>query len=100
MHLKLKAHPPSNFYEITVSALCTWRISNMLISEDGPFNIFHNFRESVGIKHDVNGEVYSYPNNSLLSCLWCTSIWVSLITLLMPKLIKIIFAVSALAIGV
>jgi hypothetical protein len=47
-------------------ALATWRVSNMIVNEDGPFLIFNRLRARVELRTD------------LFSCVWCASIWVGL----------------------
>lgn len=71
----------------------TWRISSLLVAEDGPFYVFRKFRKRFGILHDDSGTPYQYPDKfmpQLLSCVWCTSIWVGLgwtiFLLLFPEL--------------
>lgn len=62
-----------------ILCFATWRLSNMLVHEDGPFHVFRRVREWVGIIHDDAGEVLQTPDrffSNLLSCTWCTSMWV------------------------
>ena len=64
-----------------VFGLATWRIASMLVHEDGPFLFFRRLRESVGIKHDEDGNILIVPERfipQLLSCVWCSSVWVAL----------------------
>lgn len=54
---------------ITVGILATWRLTSLIVNEDGPFKVFarlHNW-----------ANIYS-PNflAGLLDCVWCTSVWV------------------------
>lgn len=64
--------------QFIVLALATWRISSLLVREDGPFFVFRIIRKRFGIVHDDNGVPYQYPDGfmpQLLSCVWCTSVW-------------------------
>ena len=66
--------------DFIVLALATWRISSMLVDEPGPFRIFIRIRELTGITHDMDDNVAIIPDGlfpELLSCVWCTSVWVA-----------------------
>ena len=77
-------------------ALAVWRISSLLVNEDGPWDTFRKIRKAVhagefSIAHmdgerltqDEIGPVMLAAGSSegffsdLLSCVWCTSMWVS-----------------------
>lgn len=47
--------------------LACWRLSVMLVSEPGPFEVFE------WIRHKAQGKMLG----DLLACVWCTSVWVS-----------------------
>lgn len=71
-----------NAITLAVLALATWRLSVMLVREAGPFFIFKKIRELTGITHDPDGNVLRVPDTffaGLLSCIWCTSVWVGAI---------------------
>lgn len=95
-----------NLLEFIVLALATWRISSMLVDEPGPFRIFIRIRELTGIKHDMDDNVAMIPDGFLpgiLSCVWCTSIYIGLFWTLMYLLcgysfyLALPFALSAAA---
>jgi len=81
-------------------SLAVWRLTYMLVSEDGPFQVFLKIRESVitpiwhgypvvdGVKRPPD---YYEPKNivgEILSCFYCASVWVSLpVTLLLGLMI-------------
>lgn len=65
--------------EFLVFCLATWRVSSLLVNEEGPFYVFKRLRESVGIEHDEAGNVFMIPGTffaGILSCVWCSSMWV------------------------
>lgn len=67
--------------DVLIFGLATWRISSLLVREDGPLYVFWYIRKLSGIQHDENGEVFMIPSNFLaqvLSCVWCASLWVAL----------------------
>ena len=90
-----------------ILALATWRISSLLANEDGPYNIFEQLRNYVGVHYDE----YSNPQGinelgRMLLCLWCNSIWIGLVLaagywLLGDFIVwlSLPFALSAIAIG-
>ncbi len=78
-----------------VAALATWRVTSLLVAEDGPGRIFARWKTRLG------------PTgfwSELFDCMWCLSVWIGLLTtvvaltpawwLLWP------LALSAVAIGI
>lgn len=55
--------------ELLIYTLATWRISSLISTEEGPFNIFGKFREVLPSD--------SFLEN-LISCIWCLSVWIAL----------------------
>jgi hypothetical protein len=94
--------------EFVVLGLATWRIASLLVDEPGPFRMFIRLRELVGITHDMDDNVAVIPDGFLpemLSCLWCSSIWVGVVCVTIYMLFPLVsfylalpFALSALAI--
>ena len=99
----------------TVAAIMTicllpfsvWRLSNILLREEGPFCIAQKIRCIAGVKYDDMSEPYGENVISMaLSCMWCLSVWVSFFMVLMvvflsPILSAVIiapFGLSALSI--
>lgn len=50
-----------------VTALAVWRLSNMLVNEDGPGDVFD------GLRRIANRG----PLAGLFSCVYCMSVWIS-----------------------
>lgn len=66
---------------LLILGLATWRASNLLVNERGPFDVFIHLREWAGIQHDQDGMVTIIPDGffpGVLSCVWCSSMWVGL----------------------
>lgn len=110
--------------DLIVLALATWRLSSLLVGEDGPFDIFRSFRSFVGAGEFSQAgmdaerltpqEIERVMMNAgrpegflagLLSCVWCTSIWVALAlalaVYLLPTItfyVALVFALSTMAI--
>lgn len=55
--------------ELIIYILATWRITSLVSAEEGPFNVFGKFRQSLPIDGFIEG---------LVSCVWCLSIWIAI----------------------
>jgi len=81
---------------VAVMVLATWRLSSLLVDEDGPFNLLRKVRKWAGAgefsPRGLDAERLTpqeieevmlragRPESflaGLLSCIWCTSIWVA-----------------------
>ncbi len=65
--------------ELILIALATWRVSSLLVFEEGPFMLLVKMRSLLGVYYDE----YSKPQGKnviarALTCVWCSSIWVAL----------------------
>ncbi len=54
---------------LLVAFLAAWRVTSLLLYEDGPFDIFTAYRTAVGSVKALE---------ALTTCMWCLSFWVSL----------------------
>lgn len=83
-----------------IEALATWRISSLLVHEDGPYNVFLELRKRAGFVYWSDGAVMHEPTGILnaLACLWCTSVWAAPVVMLMPRSLKRALALSSAAI--
>jgi hypothetical protein len=70
--------------------LAAWRLSSLLVQEDGPARVFAHVRARTSLW-------------GVLECLWCASVWVALLVLVLeriaPRLVDVL-AISAGAIAV
>jgi len=87
-----------------ILALATWRISSLLVDEDGPRNIFMKLRSKCGVKYnDLNLRYADSVLGEYLNCVWCASYVVGAIIitvyLLFPASIYVFaaFAFSAVS---
>jgi hypothetical protein len=64
--------------------LAVWRISYMLVHEEGPYDIFGKLRDLSGISYDVYSDLIT-PNvvSKILVCVQCTSVWVAALLFLL-----------------
>ena len=56
------------FYWLALGILAVWRITSLVGSEDGPWDVFAKLRNSVGDGFFAKG----------LGCFYCLSLWVAL----------------------
>jgi hypothetical protein len=94
-HWKQLDHPHVSFI---IYGLAVWRLAYMLTQETGPFMLFTKLRTVTGIEHDASGYPNVWPTGNVLSCLKCTSVWMALLALFMPRPLLAILAGSSLAI--
>lgn len=64
---------------IVLYTLAVWRLSYMLVWEEGPGHVFGKLRNKVGVKHTADHRPYGESFlGELFSCLLCMSVWISL----------------------
>lgn len=65
---------------LLVLSLATWRLSSLLVNEDGPWAVFVRLRYLAGVRY--NGETLQMEAPTMLAgvfaCIWCMSVWVGL----------------------
>lgn len=62
---------------LLILGLATWRISNLLVNEDGPFDFFARLRSALGVKYDETSRPYgTNVFSKLWTCVWCISPYV------------------------
>jgi hypothetical protein len=92
--------------ETILLALAVWRLTSLLVDEDGPLDIFVKFRHLIGVRYDEYSNKYgkNVIANALL-CHWCMSVWIGLLlaplskySVNIPMLIVVALALSALSI--
>lgn len=74
--------------DLIMYALAVWRLSYMLVWEEGPGNVFGRLRNYVGVKYNAHN--YPYGESflaKLFSCLLCMSVWISLLITLGDKML-------------
>lgn len=65
---------------LIVYVLAVWRIANLFVNERGPADLFLKIRAFAGISMDENGVAIEIPDTFLagvLSCVWCSSMWIA-----------------------
>jgi hypothetical protein len=56
-----------NFYWFLLGALCVWRLTHLLVAEDGPW------RAAASLRQSAAGGFFG----DLLGCFYCLSLWVA-----------------------
>jgi hypothetical protein len=62
--------------EFIILALATWRLTSLLVWEDGPFEVFAKLRYRLGVRYDDLSQAYG--TNWLAKgvvCPACASVW-------------------------
>ena len=66
-----------------ILALATWRITSLLVDEEGPWRVFSRMRVKCGVKYNEKNEQYATNELAkILMCVWCASIYVGAIVVL------------------
>lgn len=92
--------------ELIVYILATWRLTSLLVDEDGPYGVFDWLRYKAGVAHDSRNERYGRNEFAKgMICPWCVSVWIgcvlSLSAIIWPDVmfwVALPFALSAGAI--
>ncbi len=93
--------------DVLILALATWRLTSLLVNEDGPFEVFAKLRHLCGVRLDEQS--CTYGTNWFakgLACFWCCSSWCGIVWVIAYMLCKdsvwiaLPFALSAGAIAI
>lgn len=69
-----------NIFEIAVLGLATWRISHMMLHENGPWRILRRLRVLLGVRYyDEEDNDVASAKYEITTCLWCLSVWVGIV---------------------
>jgi len=64
--------------DFLILTLTVYRLTLLLVEEDGPLNLLSRLRVWAGVKVDGYGERYADSTlGSLLICRWCCSLWLA-----------------------
>lgn len=64
---------------VTLIGASTWRITHILLRENGPFKMFRRLREALGVRYDdeLNEDRVTEFKYEITVCIWCLSVWVA-----------------------
>lgn len=82
-----------------ILALATWRISSLLVDEEGPWHVFSKLRNKLGVKYNERNERYTVNViGEYLNCVWCASYIVGAVVAIIYLFVPMsIYLFSALA---
>lgn len=97
-----------DLFSFVLFGLATWRITSLIVDEDGPFDMFVKFRSFIGVYYDEYSQAQGRNVVArAFTCFWCASIWVSVVVALLAgyystllEFFVSVLALSALAIVV
>lgn len=84
--------------DLLIKGLATWRLTKLLMDEEGPGDILLKARTAIGIKHDDYNKPFMWPTGNPMYCLWCFSMWIGVACALLPSKWLVPFSLSAIAI--
>lgn len=58
---------------LLILILATWRVTSLLVDEDGPYHVFTRLRM---LPYPLGGD------DGLLTCMWCCSMWTAPVVVL------------------
>lgn len=71
---------------LIANCLATWRLTSLLVNEPGPYDVFGQFRDIVGIEYDELGrKIFTSELAKMFGCFWCCSIWVGILIAILRK---------------
>lgn len=74
---------------LIIYILAIWRLSSLLVREEGPGDIFGKLRNKAGVKYDTLSRPYGENFLAkLLACVYCVSLWISIIFVICDKLFR------------
>ncbi len=83
-----------------IVALAVWRISSLLVNEEGPFGIFEKLRYLVGVRYDKHSEqVGTNVIAKIFLCVWCISIYLGALGAITLASSVLEWALNALALS-
>jgi hypothetical protein len=56
--------------EVALIGLAAWRMASLLVTEDGPWDVFLRLRLAIGTERDELN-----PVAKMFTCTWCMSVW-------------------------
>lgn len=71
--------------ELLIWILATYRLTILIVYEDGPFDVLIKLRSSFSINQWLNKGI---------NCPWCVSFWLSLFVLFLPTIVTTWLAIA------
>lgn len=80
------------FLQLLIYGLACYRITQMLVNENGPFDIFIRLRS--WLVRNAHRNIIFDMFAKLFSCKYCMGIWVAFLLVFLPGIVVLIFAVA------
>lgn len=78
---------------LIMGILATWRLTYMLMKEEGPYDMLEKLRDKLGIRYDLKSNAYSESSiGRLFLCYYCLSIWCGFLIAVLQKRDPITYA--------
>lgn len=66
--------------------LLTWRLTSLFVNEEGPFDMFGQLRDTIGVDRDEFGKIFGHNQLAqAFTCFWCASIWIGLLVVILYR---------------
>jgi len=63
--------------DFVLLSLATWRLTSLVVKEDGPWDILARLRHGVGVRFNERSQPYGLNVlGGVFACMWCASVWV------------------------
>lgn len=63
--------------DFVVLSLATWRLTSLVVKEDGPWDFLARLRHGVGVRYNENSTAFGLNVvGAAVACMWCASVWV------------------------
>lgn len=86
----------------SILVVAAWRLSCLIIYEDGPFDMLAKLRDLAGVHYDEYGTIVGEGFfGSLLTCIYCLSVWVAVLIVILYSVAPIptLYVASVFAIS-
>lgn len=73
--------------DLLIGGAATWRITHLLLYENGPFRLLRRARVLFGVVYaeDDSNDLVSFKYE-ITTCPWCLSVWVAMVVTLLLRL--------------
>ena len=75
-----------------IAVLATFRLTQFIVEDDAPYNISNRFR--FWTAQNAHKSIHYETLADAVRCKYCTSVWVALLVLVLPKKVKLWLGVA------
>ena len=77
---------------LIVDILAVFRLTELLVKDEGPFQIFERFRRFLG-RNAYRSELHKTVADAF-NCVFCLGLWVAVLVLFLPRKIRYVLAIA------